>query len=113
LAEGGACSGRNLNSPPPSLTWGITTDADIEIVQSNHARLTQDGKVLDVHLLTPDGSFSTKDAPKVDPPHASNGGVRRLEASFEVSEVTIAVLFAPQWPDGSTQTAGIIPTSSW
>jgi len=97
-----------------TIVWGITTDADIEILSDREARLTIDGKHLKARILSSDASFSTTEAPVTQPPAYSNEGVRRPEATFVASgSTTIAVLLSPEWPDGETGTCEITPLSNW
>ena len=97
-----------------TVTWGITTDAEIELKSDTEARLTQDGKVLSVQILTDGAALTCHDAPQPEPPHDSNKGVRRLEATIEATgEVTIAVLLAPEWPTGTSPAPTVIPLSTW
>ena len=83
-----------------TITWGITTDAEIEVTSPGVTRLTQEGKSLSVRILTPNAEFAQKDAPQPDPPYYGNEGVRRLETTVKASgPVTIAVQFSPEWED--------------
>lgn len=97
-----------------TVTWGITTDAEIERISNTEAKLTQDGKTLIIRILTDGATLASHDAPQPDPPHYSNKGVRRLEAIVEANgAVTIAVLLAPEWPDGTSPSPTVVPLSAW
>jgi hypothetical protein len=97
-----------------AVTWGITTDADIDISSPQEATLTQEGKTLYVRILTEGAAFSKQDAPQTEPPYYSNEGVRRLEANLEANGcATIAVQFAPEWSDGTSDIADVKPISTW
>jgi hypothetical protein len=97
-----------------TITWGITTDADIELVSESEAKLTQDGKHLNVRIVTGEGMFSVSDAPVAEPPAKSNDGARRLEVSVNgAGSTTLAVLFSPLWEDGSTTSCETKPLSNW
>ena len=97
-----------------TITWGITTDADIELVSDSEAKLTQNGKHLNVRIVSGEGVFSVSEAPVVEPPAKSNDGARRLEASVNGSgSTTLGVLFSPAWEDGFTTSCEIKPLSDW
>ena len=97
-----------------TIAWGITTEAEIEITSPANARLTQNGKALNVRILSPGAEFSQKDAPQPEPPHYSNEGVRRLEATIKASgSVTLSVQFSPEWTDGASKPAEVEPISAW
>lgn len=101
-------------SEKKTVTWGMTTEAQIEIMSDTEARLTLDGKVLVVRVLTDGAILTCNDAPQTEPPHFSNEGVRRLEAVVEaIGDVTIAVLLAPEWSDGSSPSPRVVPISTW
>jgi len=97
------------------ITWGITTDAEIEL-DGTTATLTQDGQTLKAHILSPaNGSFTVESAEQ-DPPEKKNEGVKRLLVKLpaQSNQVRITVLFAPQWPEGETvETAEVTPLANW
>lgn len=89
---------------PTALTWGMTTDATIELAGTNVAMLSQNGKRLRAQILSPqNGSFSVESAEQPEPQRA-NKGVRRLLAGVPAGadSVTITILLRPEWPDGNT-----------
>ncbi len=97
-----------------AVTWGITTDAEIEIISATEARLTQDGQSMIVHALTPNVSFTAGDAPQTEPPAYSNKGVRRLETTVSATGITtIAILLAPKRSDGIAEYTEVNPLSEW
>ncbi|MBT3605934.1 MAG: hypothetical protein HN521_22945 [Candidatus Latescibacteria bacterium] len=97
-----------------TITWGITTEAQIELKSDTEARLMMDGKALMVRVLTDGATLTCSDAPQPEPPHYSNEGVRRLEATVKATgDVTIAVLLAPEWSDGSSSSPIVAPISVW
>lgn len=103
-------------SKASTVKWGMTTDAEVEIVSPTVARLSQDGRTLTATILTEGAAWSVADAPGADPPAHSNAGVRRLEASAEAAagRTTIAVLLSPLWPDGGTVTSSDVrPLKDW
>ncbi|MBS11584.1 MAG: heparinase [Gemmatimonadetes bacterium] len=99
---------------PTSVTWGITTDTDIELVSDTEAVLSHGGERLRVSVLTAGATLSSTYAPQTEPPHYSNEGVKRLESTVEAeNEVTIVVQLSPEWPDGHSPDAAVTPLSDW
>ena len=85
---------------PASVTWGMTTDAEIAINDGHSATLLQDGKRIHAQILSPEsGSFSAESAEQAEPQHA-NKGVSRLLATVPAStrEITVSILLRPEWP---------------
>lgn len=86
------------------LLWGITTDATIEIsAAGTSAMLNLNGQKMEVRLLSPPDAKFTQRSAEQAAPQKTNEGVNRLEIKMDsISEpIRVAVLFAPQWPDGT------------
>ncbi len=97
-----------------TIVWGITTDAQIDILSDREARLTLDGNLLYARILSGEATFSTTEAPEAEPPMLSTEGIRRLHATLETANPdTLAVLLSPVWPDGATETCEIKPLLAW
>ena len=99
---------------PTDVAWGITTDA-VVTVDGRTATLARDGKKCTVTLLSPaDGAFAVESA-KQDPPQKENKGVSRLALRLKQQSgpLRIAVLFAPVWPDGPSESPKITPLAEW
>jgi hypothetical protein len=97
------------------ITWGITTDANIQI-NGTTATLTQEGQTLKAHILSPQGATFTVASAEQEPPEKKNEGVKRLLIHLpnQTDHTCISVLFAPQWPTGETiETTEIKPLSKW
>ncbi len=86
---------------PCEAAWGMTTDAQIEVVRNNLARLTLDGKELDARLLSPSGASFTVESAEQEAPERSNAGVQRLMMRVQApaGPVRVAVLLSPVWAD--------------
>jgi hypothetical protein len=99
-----------------SISWGITSDATILIVNSREAELTLNGKKLIAKILSPaDAVFSTESAQQA-PPQKANTGVSRLLAKTPelTGNVTISILLEPQWPGGLPgYSPSIMSLSNW
>ena len=97
------------------ITWGMTTDADIEL-QDEAAVLKLDGKELTARILSPAGAVFTVESVEQDPPQKRNEGVRRLVVRLPRSQgsVRIAVLLSPCWPDGTIiEKTDVVPLDEW
>lgn len=101
---------------PASLTWAMTTDAEITLTSSRSAVLVQNDKTLHVDILSPDdGQFAIESAEQPEPDHA-NQGVRRLLAQVPPGPdaVTVTVCLRPAWPDGgAVALPAVSPLADW
>jgi len=100
---------------PCEVAWGMVTEADIEI-GGRKAVLRQDGKTLRAEVLCPAGARFAAESAEQRPPQAENKGVRRLMIRLPGSsgKVTVAVLLAPEWPDGKqARTPRPKPLDQW
>jgi len=100
---------------PCTITWGMTTEAEISIDSDGSARLRQAGKELIARILAPAGAGFSVESAEQKPPQASNRGVHRLVADIKAGKghTRIAVLLSPVWPNGPVKTTPITPLSSW
>jgi hypothetical protein len=83
-----------------AVSWGMTTDAEIEIESPGVALLSLKGRKLHARILSPvDATFSIESAEQ-EPPQKTNKGVQRLMVHLPetAGEVRIAVLLSPHWP---------------
>ncbi len=82
-----------------TITWGITTRAQIKLVSDNVAELTMDEKKMVVELQRPSNVSFYVTRPKVEPPQYDLDGAIRLEAKVNarVGIEKISVLFSPVW----------------
>jgi hypothetical protein len=98
------------------VTWGMTTDATIQIVNSKQAELTLNGQKLTARILSPDDAVFTVESAVQAAPQKLNTGVNRLLAkvSSTAGNVTVSVLLAPQWPGSTSNYSGeITPLTKW
>ncbi|HUV40707.1 MAG TPA: heparinase II/III family protein, partial [Sedimentisphaerales bacterium] len=98
------------------LVWGMTTDAEIALVDEKTARLTIGDKQLVVKVLAPSGAYFQIESAQQPPPENPNTGVRRLTARLDDAQgdVRIAVLLCPQWTDGNiVKTVEVKPLAEW
>lgn len=101
---------------PCELTWGITTDAEVEIEKGEVAVLKLKGKELVVWLQCPDQARFAVESAEQEAPQKGNRGVRRLVVRLPhaLGNVRIAVLLSPMWPDGKVvETAEVKPLTDW
>lgn len=97
------------------ITWGMTTDADIEL-QGEIAVLKLKGKELKARILSPSGLAFDVESAEQEPPENMNDGVRRLVVRLPRAQgkVRVAVLLSPSWPDGTIiYETDIIPLDEW
>lgn len=101
---------------PATLTWGMTTDAEIEIADPKAARLHQNGETLKATILSPAAATFGAESAEQQPPQHENRGVRRLVATVPPGEtaVTVVVHLEPAWPEGEdTEVPGLVPLEKW
>jgi len=101
---------------PCEALWGMTTDAAVEIGADGSAVLKQDGKTLRATVLSPSGAKLAVESAERKPPQKTNAGVRRLVLRLPDARgaVRIAILLAPDWPDGKPVAAPeITPLAQW
>lgn len=96
------------------ITWAMTTDAKIKL-DGNEALLSQDGKQLQVKVLSPAGATFSSASAEQKPPERANKGVRRLLATVKGrGAVRIVVVLTPvaggRAPDAAP---AIKPLSTW
>lgn len=98
------------------VSWGITTDAAIELVNSQQAVLTLKGQKMTLKILSPsDASFTAGSAQQASPQKV-NLGVQRLCATTNATsgKVTVAILLFPQWSGTENDfSMDISPLSAW
>lgn len=101
---------------PAAVTWGMTTDAEISIVDGHNATLLQDGKRLHARILSPeDGTFTKASAEQAEPQN-TNKGVSRLVATVPASgeSITISILLSPEWPgEDAVPIPTVRPLGQW
>jgi hypothetical protein len=90
------------------------TDAKITL-DGGTATLEQNGKTLIARILSPKGAKFSMRTAEQQPPQKSNKGVTRLVVELPGSEgeVTIAVLFSPQWEGKETAGWRVEPLTEW
>jgi hypothetical protein len=101
---------------PCELTWGMTTDAEIEVKEQTVAVLKLKGRELTARLLSPQNVGFTVESAEQAPPQHKNEGVRRLVVRLPQAggDTRVTVLLSPQWKDGKVvETAEVRPLSNW
>jgi hypothetical protein len=95
------------------VAWGMTTDAEIELVTDQQAMLSMDGRRLEVQVLSSDARFAVESAER-EPPENENVGVRRLVARVAAAPgpLRLAVLLAPASRIAAAKVP-ILPLSEW
>ena len=98
------------------ITWGMTTDAVIRIIDPKQAELTLSGQKLIAKILSPANAVFTVESAQQAKPQAENIGVSRLvvKTTEPIGNVMISILLSPQWPglDNST-IPEIKPLAQW
>ena len=91
-----------------TVTWGMTTDAVIQIENPNQARLTLGGKTLTARILSPAQAVFSVASAEQSPPQKTNTGVSRLLATVPATtgNLTLTVLLSPHRTDA---VPGMIP----
>ncbi|QYY35209.1 heparinase II/III family protein [Ruficoccus sp. ZRK36] len=98
-----------------TVSWGMTTEADI-VYDKSTALLTQDGKQLQVRVLSPAGATFSVESAEQAPPQNPNKGIQRLMVHLpdQSDEVRLVVLLSPVWPDGNViESWDIQPLADW
>ena len=98
------------------ISWGMTTDAAIEIIDSQKAVLTLSGQKLTARILSPANAVFSSGSAEQAAPQKQNLGVNRLYAKTPatVGNVTIIVLFSPQWSGVENSFLPVVkPLSEW
>ncbi len=104
-----------LKSPVP-ITWGMTTDATITIVEPRTATLVQNGKRLHARLLSPENGVFTVESAEQAEPQRTNKGVSRLIATVPPGDesATVSIFLSPEWPGEDTApTPEVRPLEQW
>jgi len=86
-------------SKASDISWGMTTDASIEVISAQKAVLTLNNQKLTARILSPANAvFSIGSAVQVAP-QKLNTGVKRLfaKAPSTTGAVTLIVMLSPQW----------------
>ncbi len=81
------------------MAWGMTTDANIVLLNAQQAELTLGGQKLIAKILSPvNATFSSESAQQALP-QKQNAGVSRLMAKTPeiTGNVTVSILLIPQW----------------
>jgi len=98
-----------------TVTWGLTTRAEIALSDGGPAVLRQGGKELVVRALAPAGAQWFAASAEQAPPQRKNAGVRRLELKVagEARLVRIAVQLAPRGDGGAAAAIEVRPLADW
>ncbi len=86
-------------SKATDITWGMTTDASIEIIDPKKAVLTLSGQKVTARILSPADAFFSSGSAVQTSPQKLNTGVSRLFAKTPVvsGNVTVTILLSPNW----------------
>jgi len=98
------------------IAWGMTTDAEIRILDSTHAELRLKGKTMIATLLSPKHAALSAESARQDLPQKENIGVSRLMARIAgaTGNVTLSILLSPQWEGADPKyTIGVTPLAEW
>jgi hypothetical protein len=98
------------------ISWGMTTDAAIEITDPQKATLTLGGQKLTARILSPANAVFSSGSAEQAAPQKLNTGVKRLFAKMPAATgtVTFIVLLSPQWSGiESTFIPVTKPLSDW
>ena len=101
---------------PCDVTWGMTTDAKIDIKEKGVAELTINEKRLVARVLSPPGAEFAAESAEQKPPQKTNRGVSRLIVRLPQTSgnVRLAVLLSPVWKDGNVvRTVELKPLEKW
>jgi hypothetical protein len=84
---------------PTDISWGMTTDAVIEITDPQKAVLTLSGQKLTARIISPLNAVFTSGSAEQAYPQKLNTGVKRLyvKTPETTGSVTIIVLLSPNW----------------
>lgn len=97
------------------LTWGMTTDASIQITQPDTAMLQLQGRRMIAKILWPKGAGFDSSSAEQQPPQARNTAVNRLLVRLPSAQgqIRLAVLLSPLWDGGAVQQVQISPLDQW
>ena len=101
---------------PFELTWGMTTDATIQIKEKGTAELTIKDQMLIAKALSPAGAEFVVESAEQKPPEKANKGVSRLVLRVPDAKgsVQVAVLLSPKWKEGQVvKSAQVKPLVEW
>jgi hypothetical protein len=86
-------------SKSADISWGMTTDATIEIINPQKAVLTLGSQKMTAKILSPANAVFTSGSAVQSAPQKQNNGVQRLFATTPATtgSVTISVLLSPNW----------------
>jgi hypothetical protein len=101
---------------PCELTWGMTTDATIQIKEKGTAELTIKDQMLIAKALSPAGAEFVVESAEQKPPEKANKGVSRLVLRVPDAKgsVQVAVLLSPVWKSGKiVKTVELKPLEKW
>ena len=101
---------------PRFITWGMTTDAAIEILPDGEALLTLEDKHLRAKILSPQG-WKFGIGPAEQPaPQKTNKGTQRLVVRpvYETANLRLSILLTPvRQADESLTVPDVKPLSTW
>ena len=99
---------------PAEIVWGLTTPAEIELVEPRRARLSLGSRSMTIYLIEPaQAAFEVHSAER-PPPEKTNRGMRRLEVRrTPVNRERIVVLFVPGDRDTAPVEYQPIPLERW
>jgi hypothetical protein len=103
-------------SKSTDISWGMTTDAAIEIINPQKAVLTLGGQKLTAKILSPVNAVFSSGSAEQAAPQKQNLGVKRLYAKTPATtgNVTFIVLLSPNWENiENSFTPSIFPLSQW
>lgn len=100
---------------PCELTWGMTTDAKIDIKEKGVTELTIREKKLVARVLLPVVAEFTVESAGQKPPEKTNKGARRLIVRLPEARgsVRLAILLSPVWPDGTVNSVRPRALAEW
>jgi hypothetical protein len=103
-------------SKTTDISWGMTTDATIEIINPQKAVLTLSGQKLTAWILSPANAVFSSGSAEQTAPQKQNLGVSRLFAKTPSTSgnVTVAVLLSPNWLSVESSYLPVVkPLSEW
>ncbi len=98
------------------VAWGMTTDAEIRIINAKQAELTLKGERMIAKILSPENAAFSSESAHQDQPQNENIGVSRLMVRIPgaAGNVTVSILLAPEWPGAdSNYSLRVTPLSAW
>lgn len=103
-------------SKSSDISWGMTTDALIEIIDPQKAVLTLSGQKLTARILSPANAVFSSGSAEQLAPQKLNTGVKRLYATTPevLGNATVIVLLSPNWSSVESSFMPVIkPLSAW